>query len=91
MYQRDDISLSPGVQLDVVHLEGVADSHSTLEPLSIITLCDDVDEGVQAYAEQQEGQSISLIDTALDVNLCNWLGIEFPMKALSVLLVLSLE
>jgi len=51
----------------------MAGSCCTSEPVSIATLCDDVAEGVQAYAEQQWGQSISMIDTAFDVNVCNWL------------------
>ena len=72
MYQtRSDLANS----FDFVHVEEVADGHSTLEPVSIVTLCDDVAEEVQAYAEQQWGQSIFLVDIALDINLCNWLGI----------------
>jgi len=36
-------------------------------------LFDGVAEGVHSHVEQQWGQSIFLVDTALDVNLCNWL------------------
>jgi len=45
--------LNPGIQLDVILVEEVADECSTLELLSIATLCDDLTEEIQAYAEQQ--------------------------------------
>jgi len=53
----------------------VADGRPTSEPVSIATLCDDVAEGIEAYAEQQWGESIFLVDIALDVHLCYWIGI----------------
>ena len=62
---RSDLANS----FDFVNVEEVADGHSTLEPVSIVNLCDDVAEEVQAYAEQKWGPSISLVDIALDVNL----------------------
>jgi len=37
---------------------------------------DDLAEGVCGYTKQQWGQSISLVDTTLDSQLCNWLGIS---------------
>ena len=48
----------------VVHVEAMANGRSSSQPIFIATLCDDLAEGVQAYAEQQGGQ-----------NLCSWLGI----------------
>ena len=52
LYQRVDVSLSPGIQLDVIRVEEVADGCSTSEPVSKATLCDDVAEGVQAHAQK---------------------------------------
>jgi len=75
VYQWGDVLLSLGLQLVFFHVEEVSDGCSTSEPASIATLCDDVAEGVQVYAEQQRVQSISLVDNTLDVQLCNWLGI----------------
>ena len=48
-----NVLLNPGIQLDVILVEEVADECSTLELLSIATLCDDLTEEIQAYAEQQ--------------------------------------
>jgi len=62
------VSLSPGIQLDVVHVEEVADDCFTVEPLSTVTL---VMMWLRGF------RSVTLIDTTLDVNLCNWLEISF--------------
>ena len=58
-----------GIQLDVIHVEVLADGGSALELIS--TLCDYLTEGVQANAEQQQGWSITLVYAALDVHLCD--------------------
>lgn len=42
------ISLIPGIQLNAIHVEEVADGCTILELVSISTLCEDLTEGVQA-------------------------------------------
>ena len=54
VYQWVDVLLSLGTQLDVVHVEEVADGCFTSELLSIATLCDNVPKGVQAYVSVQK-------------------------------------
>ena len=63
------------IHFEVIHVVEVDDGCSTWEPVSIAALCDDVAEGVQAYAEQEWGQSISLVHTSHDGSFYNWLGI----------------
>lgn len=60
-----NVLLIPGIDLDVVqlyaiHVEEVDDGCLTSELLSISTVCDDLTERLQAYAEQQRGQGISV-------------------------------
>ena len=62
-----------GVQLDVIHVEEVADDCPISEFVPIATIVNDLTEGVQAYAEQQGGQGISLVYTTFDAHLCIWL------------------
>lgn len=50
--RRVNVPFTLGVQLDVVHVWRVANSHPMSEPVSISTLSIDLAEGVEAYAEQ---------------------------------------
>ena len=53
MNQGVDVTLVLGVQLDVIHVEEVADGRPISEFVSIATLVDDVTWRLQAYAGQQ--------------------------------------
>lgn len=69
-----DVLLIPGIDLDVIqlyaiHAEEVDNGCITSEPVSISTVCDDLTERLQAYAEQQRGQGISLVYAALNGDL----------------------
>lgn len=55
----------------------VPDGHSTSEPVPTSTLSDDLVEGTEAYADQQQGQCITLVYLALDGDLCDGLGVGF--------------
>ena len=55
MDQHVNVSLIPGIRLDVMHVEEVTDGCFILVPASEATFCDDLAEGVQAYAEQKHG------------------------------------
>lgn len=61
------------MQLDVIHVQDVADGDSTPNSISVSTLSDDLIYGVNAYAEQQWGQCITLVYSTLDGNL--YLGV----------------
>ena len=50
--QGVDVTLVLGIKLDVIHMEEVADGRPILEFVPIVTLVDDMTEGVRAYAEQ---------------------------------------
>lgn len=45
------------MQLDVIHVQDVADGDSTPNSISVSTLSDDLIYGVNAYAEQQWGSA----------------------------------
>ena len=60
---------------DIVHVDELANECSTLKQVFIATFSDDLAEEVQAFVEHKWGQSISLVDAALDSNLSSWLGI----------------
>ena len=79
-------SISPGIQLVVIPVEEDADGCSTSEPVSKATLCDYVTEGVQAYAEQQWAQNISLVDWTADapsIQIIRTFQILFVKKCLN--------
>lgn len=61
------------MQLDVIHVQDVADDDSTPNSISVSTLSDDLTYGVNVYAEQQWGQCITLVYSTLDGNL--YLGV----------------
>lgn len=56
-----DVSFTLGIQLDAIHVQEVADGHSTPECVSITTCYDELAEGVEAYTAQQQEQCITLI------------------------------
>lgn len=61
------------MQLDVIHVQDVADGDSTPNSISVSTLSDDLTYRVNVYAEQQWGQCITLVYSTLDGNL--YLGV----------------
>lgn len=63
------------MQLDVIHVQDVADGDSTPNSISVSTLSDGLAYGVNTYAEQQWGQCITLVYSTLDGNLCDCLGV----------------
>lgn len=58
---------------DVIHVDEVTDGYAVSERVSITTLCDDLTEGIQAYAQQQREYGNSLVYSAFDGDLSNWL------------------
>ncbi len=59
-----------------IHVEEVADDCPTPESVFEAGLCDGLTERVQAHAEQQKGQCISLVYTTLDAYFTNRFGVD---------------
>lgn len=84
--------VTPGIHLDNLGVQEVADSHSSSESVSLASLCDDLDEGFRPM-KNRSGYSASPWYTALDADLLDltlafYSHIEFCDKGISALLAL---
>ena len=96
-----EVSLTFHIQLYVIHVEEVADGCSISEPISETTLCNDLDEGVQASSKQQGNRATPwymlhlMLGWAIGLELASRVDFHRPIellrKALSVLLICIAE
>lgn len=69
MDQQVNVLFTLNMQLDVIHVQEVADDTSTLELVSVFSLCDYLTEWVQTYAEQKWVECITLLYAIPDSQL----------------------